>query len=92
MIQTSFFDKNGPAHIGWLELNGKSYYFDQTGAMVTGEQNIDGIDYSFNENGEAISKWDVINNRFSTATEISKMNYATGGTVVLVNGNAVADE
>lgn len=88
-----YFDKNGPAHIGWLELNGKSYYFDQTGAMVTGEQNIDGIDYSFNENGEAISKWDVIkgNNRFSTATEISKMNYATGGTVVLVNGNAVAD-
>lgn len=88
-----YFDKNGPAHIGWLELNGKSYYFDQTGAMVTGEQNIDGIDYSFNENGEAVSKWDVIkgNNRFSTATEISKMNYATGGTVVLVNGNAVAD-
>lgn len=88
-----YFDKNGLAHIGWLELNGKSYYFDQTGAMVTGEQNIDGIDYSFNENGEAISKWDVIkgNNRFSTATEISKMNYATGGTVVLVNGNAVAD-
>lgn len=88
-----YFEKNGPAHIGWLELNGKSYYFDQTGAMVTGEQNIDGIDYSFNENGEAISKWDVIkgNNRFSTATEISKMNYATGGTVVLVNGNAVAD-
>lgn len=88
-----YFDKNGPAHIGWLELNGKSYYFDQTGAMVTGEQNIDGIDYSFNENGKAISKWDVIkgNNRFSTATEISKMNYATGGTVVLVNGNAVAD-
>lgn len=88
-----YFDKNGPSHIGWLELNGKSYYFDQTGAMVTGEQNIDGIDYSFNENGEAISKWDVIkgNNRFSTATEISKMNYATGGTVVLVNGNAVAD-
>lgn len=88
-----YFDKNGPAHLGWLELNGKSYYFDQTGAMVTGEQNIDGIDYSFNENGEAISKWDVIkgNNRFSTATEISKMNYATGGTVVLVNGNAVAD-
>lgn len=88
-----YFDKNGPAHIGWLELNGKSYYFDQTGAMVTGEQNIDGIYYSFNENGEAISKWDVIkgNNRFSTATEISKMNYATGGTVVLVNGNAVAD-
>lgn len=88
-----YFDKNGSAHIGWLELNGKSYYFDQTGAMVTGEQNIDGIDYSFNENGEAISKWDVIkgNNRFSTATEISKMNYATGGTVVLVNGNAVAD-
>lgn len=88
-----YFDKNGPAHIGWLELNGKSYYFDQTGAMVTGEQNIDGIDYSFNENGEAISKWDVIkgNNRFSTATEISKMNYVIGGTVVLVNGNAVAD-
>lgn len=76
-----------------VRVNGKSYYFDQTGAMVTGEQNIDGIDYSFNENGEAISKWDVIkgNNRFSTATEISKMNYATGGTVVLVNGNAVAD-
>ena len=88
-----YFDPNGAAHIGWLELNGKSYYFDQNGAMVTGEQNIDGIDYSFNENGEAISKWDVIkgNNRFSTATEISKMNYATGGTVVLVNGNAVAD-
>ena len=88
-----YFDPNGAAHIGWLELNGKSYYFDQTGAMVTGEQNIDGIDYTFNENGEAIAKWDVIkgNNRFSTATEISKMNYATGGTVVLVNGNAVAD-
>ena len=88
-----YFDPNGAAHIGWLELNGKSYYFDQTGAMVTGEQNIDGIDYSFNENGEAVAKWDVIkgNNRFSTATEISKMNYATGGTVVLVNGNAVAD-
>ena len=88
-----YFDPNGAAHIGWLELNGKSYYFDQTGAMVTGEQNIDGIDYTFNENGEAIAKWDIIkgNNRFSTATEISKMNYATGGTVVLVNGNAVAD-
>lgn len=88
-----YFDPNGAAHIGWLELNGKSYYFDQTGAMVTGEQNIDGIDYTFNENGEAVAKWDVIkgNNRFSTATEISKMNYATGGTVVLVNGNAVAD-
>ena len=88
-----YFDSNGAAHIGWLELNGKSYYFDQTGAMVTGEQNIDGIDYTFNENGEAIAKWDIIkgNNRFSTATEISNMNYATGGTVVLVNGNAVAD-
>ena len=88
-----YFDPNGAAHIGWLELNGKSYYFDQTGAMVTGEQSIDGIDYTFNENGEAVAKWDVIkgNNRFSTATEISKMNYATGGTVVLVNGNAVAD-
>lgn len=88
-----YFDPNGAAHIGWLELNGKSYYFDQTGAMVTGEQNIDGIDYTFNENGNAVAKWDVIkgNNRFSTATEISKMNYVTGGTVVLVNGNAVAD-
>ena len=88
-----YFDPNGAAHIGWLELNGKSYYFDQTGAMVTGEQNIDGIDYTFNENGNAVAKWDVIkgNDRFSTATEISKMNYVTGGTVVLVNGNAVAD-
>ena len=88
-----YFDTNGSAHIGWLELNGKSYYFDQTGAMVTGEQNIDGVDYSFNKKGEAVPSWNVVKggNRYSTATEISKMNYATGGTVVLVNGNAVAD-
>lgn len=88
-----YFDSNGKAHIGWLELNGKTYYFDQTGAMVTGEQEIDGIKYTFNAKGEATPAWDVVkgSNRYSTATEISKMNYATGGTVVLVNGNAVAD-
>lgn len=88
-----YFDANGSAHIGWLDLNGKTYYFDETGAMVTGEQEIDGITYSFNENGEVLPKWDVVkgSNRYSTAAEISKMNYATGGTVILVNGDAVAD-
>lgn len=88
-----YFDSNGSAHIGLLELNGKTYYFDQTGAMVTGSQTIDGIEYSFNEKGEAIANWEIVkgNNRYSTATELSKMNYTSGGTVVLVNGNAIVD-
>ena len=88
-----YFDKNGKAHIGWLQSKGKKYYFDQNGAMVTGDQKINGIKYKFNKNGQLVEAWNVVkgNNRYSTATEISKMNYATGGTVVLVNGNAVAD-
>lgn len=88
-----YFDSNGSAHIGLLELNGKTYYFDQTGDMVTGSQTIDGIEYSFNEKGEAIANWEIVkgNNRYSTATELSKMNYTSGGTVVLVNGNAIVD-
>lgn len=88
-----YFDLNGSAHVGWLELNGKTYYFDQTGAMVKGNQTIDGTEYSFNENGEAVSNWETVkgNNRYSTAAEISKMNYSNGGTVVLVNGNAIVD-
>lgn len=88
-----YFDSNGSAHVGWLELNGKTYYFDQTGAMLKGNQTIDGTEYSFNENGEAVANWETVkgNNRYSTAAEISKMNYSNGGTVVLVNGNAIVD-
>lgn len=30
---TYYFNEDGSAHIGWLDLNGKKYYFDINGVM-----------------------------------------------------------
>lgn len=88
-----YFTGNGSARKGWLDLGGDTYYFDETCAMVTGTQEIDGKEYTFDENGVVQPDWKVVKgaNRYGTAAEISKMNTYQGSTIVLVNGNSVAD-
>lgn len=91
-----YFDKTGVMQTGWQQLEGKSYYLDKDGKMLTGTQKIDGKDYTFNEDGTINPTWNTIigANRFDTAKEISSVgNWKASGsdTVVLVNGNAIAD-
>nr|UWI49295.1 cell wall-binding repeat-containing protein [Clostridioides difficile] len=91
-----YFDKTGAMQTGWQQLEGKSYYLDKDGKMLTGTQKIDGKDYTFNEDGTINPTWNTIigANRFDTAKEISSVgNWKASGsdTVVLVNGNAIAD-
>ena len=88
-----YFTAAGPAKIGWMDLAGETYYFDENGAMVTGLREIDGVEYSFAENGAVQPKWNVVKgkNRYDTAAKISEMNTQQGDTVILVNGNAIAD-
>ncbi|NMS90312.1 L,D-transpeptidase family protein [Clostridioides difficile] len=91
-----YFDKTGVMQTGWQQIEGKSYYLDKDGKMLTGTQKIDSKDYTFNEDGTINPTWNTIigANRFDTAKEISSVgNWKTSGsdTVVIVNGNAIAD-
>ena len=91
-----YFDKTGIMQTGWQQIDGKSYYLDKDGKMLTGSQKIDGKDYTFNEDGTINPTWDTIigANRFDTAKKISSVgnwNADSSDTVILVNGNAIAD-
>lgn len=91
-----YFDKTGVMQTGWQQIEGKSYYLDKDGKMLTGAQKIDGKDYTFNQDGTINPKWDTVigANRFDTAKKISSIgnwNAESSDTVVLVNGNAIAD-
>lgn len=91
-----YFDKTGVMQTGWQQLEGKSYYLDKEGKMLTGTQKIDGKDYTFNEDGTINPTWNTVvgANRFDTAKKISEVgNWGadSSDTVVLVNGNAIAD-
>ncbi|NJI79642.1 L,D-transpeptidase family protein [Clostridioides difficile] len=91
-----YFDKTGVIQTGWQQIEGKSYYLDKDGKMLTGTQKIDGKDYTFNEDGTINPTWDTVigANRFDTAKKISSVgnwNAESSDTVVLVNGNAIAD-
>lgn len=91
-----YFDKTGAMQTGWQQLEGKSYYLDKDGKMLTGTQKIDGKDYTFNEDGTINPTWNTVigANRFDTAKKISEVgNWSadSSDTVVLVNGNAIAD-
>ncbi|HEK4750328.1 cell wall-binding protein Cwp22 [Clostridioides difficile] len=105
VMQTGWQEKNGKKYYlgsdglavtGWQEIDGKSYYLDKDGKMLTGSQKIDGKDYTFNEDGTINPTWDTIigANRFDTAKKISSVgnwNADSSDTVILVNGNAIAD-
>ncbi len=91
-----YFDKTGVMQTGWQQIEGKSYYLDKDGKMLTGTQQIEGKDYTFNEDGTINPTWDTVigANRFDTAKKISSVgnwNAESSDTVVLVNGNAIAD-
>ncbi|EQF23659.1 hypothetical protein QEW_3324 [Clostridioides difficile CD160] len=91
-----YFDKTGVMQTGWQQIEGKSYYLDKDGKMLTGTQKIDGKDYTFNEDGTINPTWDTVigANRFDTAKKISSVgnwNAESSDTVILVNGNAIAD-
>lgn len=91
-----YFDKTGVIQTGWQQLEGKSYYLDKDGKMLTGTQKIDGKDYTFNEDGTINPTWNTVigANRFDTAKKISEVgNWSSDSsdTIVLVNGNAIAD-
>lgn len=91
-----YFDKTGVMQTGWQQIEGKSYYLDKDGKMLTGTQKIDGKDYTFNEDGTINPTWDTVigTNRFDTAKKISSVgnwNAESSDTVILVNGNAIAD-
>ncbi|HBG5346720.1 TPA: cell wall-binding protein Cwp22 [Clostridioides difficile] len=91
-----YFDKTGVMQTGWQQIEGKSYYLDKDGKMLTDTQKIDGKDYTFNEDGTINPTWDTIigANRFDTAKKISSVgnwNADSSDTVILVNGNAIAD-
>ncbi|HGS8853009.1 TPA: cell wall-binding protein Cwp22 [Clostridioides difficile] len=105
VMQTGWQEKNGKKYYlgsdglavtGWQQIDGKSYYLDKDGKMLTGSQKIDGKDYTFNEDGTINPTWDTIigANRFDTAKKISSVgnwNADSSDTVILVNGNAIAD-
>ena len=47
---TYYFDADGKAHTGWLELDGEKYYADARGTILKGVQTIDEKTYLFNRN------------------------------------------
>ena len=49
--------KDGAMHIGWIELDGRSYYMDLQGCMLTGWQEIDGETYYLSDNGAKAIGW-----------------------------------
>lgn len=48
----TYYYKDGNKVIGWLELNGGTYYFDGSGIMQTGHIKIDKYYYYFSEEGK----------------------------------------
>ncbi len=52
----SYYGENGKLHLGFKEIDGKTYFFSRWGgAMRTGVFQISGVDYGFNEDGTAMN-------------------------------------
>ncbi len=47
---TYYFEADGKAHTGWLELDGEKYYADEQGTILKGVQTVDGKSYLFDRN------------------------------------------
>lgn len=65
-----YLDKDGTAHDGWLELDGKRYYFSDTMLVRSkpedgydGMWEIDGENYAFGPDGAMVTGWKTIRNK-----------------------------
>lgn len=91
-----YFAQDGQLLTGWQQIDNKQYYLGTDGVMATGKITIDGKEYTFNPDGTINPNWDTVigENRFDTAKKVSTSGNWTPentDTVVLVNGNAIAD-
>ena len=74
---TYFFNRlNGKMRIGFVNIDGPTYYFDFNGIMAVGKKRINGTEYIFDETGILLSGWKLIDN--NTYFMKSDGNYATG--------------